>query len=295
MDVFHGVVGPPELDAVPGASFRIVQRRIQIAAQNGFRALDLSQLDGTLLALDWVVGETHHIWGSAVLVAPGVALTARHVVDDMRANGLLGDVGGYLLALGFHDDGMAIWNPRSFTSIGDGDLAILTLVRTTASPTAVTRHPVSINVAVMAARQPVAGECLSLVGFAATEGRYDTLRADRGAGLSSFGSVGPVIDVYSGGRDRSLPNPSVGVAARTVGGMSGGGAFDAEGRLIGVITSGIGEEPSFVSLCWPCVFTPLLVTWPPGLVEGEVTLHEMAQRQLCRIEGVEALRSYEVY
>jgi hypothetical protein len=75
--------------------------------------------------------------------------------------------------------------------------------------------------------------------------------------------------------------------------MSGGGVFDAEGRLIGIISSGIGEEPSCVSLCWPCVFTPLQVTWPPGLVDGEVTLHGMAQRNLCRIEGAEALRSYE--
>jgi hypothetical protein len=210
VEVFQGVVGSPELEPLPGASFRLTQRCVRFEAQGGFRALDLHQLDGTVLALDWVVGETHHIWGSAVLVAPGVALTARHVVDDMRANGFLDDAGGYLLALGFHEDGMAIWNPRIFTSIGDGDLAILTLVRTTASPTAVTRHPVSINVAVIAARQPLVEECLSLVGFAASEERFENLRAGRGAGLSLFGSVGPVIDVYSGGRNQSLPNPSVG-------------------------------------------------------------------------------------
>jgi hypothetical protein len=38
---------------------------IRIDDQSGFRGLDLAQLDGTVLALDWVLGKTHHIWGSA--------------------------------------------------------------------------------------------------------------------------------------------------------------------------------------------------------------------------------------
>jgi len=76
-------------------SVRVTHHHIRIEDQSGFRSLTLAQLNGTLLALDWVVGETHHIWGSAVMVAPGVALTARHVVDEMRRKGFLGEVGGY--------------------------------------------------------------------------------------------------------------------------------------------------------------------------------------------------------
>jgi hypothetical protein len=290
MDKFHGIVGPPELRAEAGMSLRLTHRYIQINAQRGFRSLNLAQLDGTLLALDWVVGETHHIWGSAVMVAPGVALTARHIVDAMRNKGFLGKVGGYLLALGFHNDGMAIWNPDSFTTIGDGDLSILTLVRATACPAAA--KPITVNVAILAARQPLLEESISLIGFAASEAKFENLTNDRGAGLALLGSVGPVIDVYPAGRDQSLPNPSAGVSAKTVNGMSGGAAFDVQGRLIGIITSGIGEEPSFISLSWPSVFTPVDVTWPPGFIQEPMSLHAMSQQGFCRIESIDALCSH---
>src|SRR6266849_5425433 len=94
MNTYHGTTGQPELDPVPGASFQLSQRYLRIDAQQGFRALDLHQVDGMVLALDWVVGNAHHIWGSAVLVAPGVALTARHVIDEMRVKGFLAEQGG---------------------------------------------------------------------------------------------------------------------------------------------------------------------------------------------------------
>ncbi len=289
MDKFHGIVGPPESHGEAGRSLRLTHRYIQIDAQSGFRSLNLAQLDGTLLALDWVVGETHHIWGSAVMVAPGVALTARHTVDEMHNKGFLGRAGGYLLALGFHNDGMAIWNPDSFTTIEDGDLSILTLVRTTASPAAA--KTITVNVAILAARQPLLGESISLIGFAASEAKFEKLTQDRGAGLALLGSVGPVTDVYPTGRDQSLPNPSAGVSAKTVGGMSGGAAFDVQGRLIGIITSGIGDELSFISLSWPTVFTPVEVTWPPGFFQESVSLHAMSQQGFCRIENIDALSS----
>jgi hypothetical protein len=291
MEKFHGVVGAPELAARAGMTFRLAHRLIRIDAQVGFRSLDLAQLDGTLLALDWVLGSTHHIWGSAVMVAPGVALTARHVVDEMRGHGFLGGAGGYLLALGFHSDGMVIWNPDSFTSIGDGDLSILTLVRATAQPAGAAQKAVSVNVATLAARQPLIGEAVSLIGFAAQETKFEDLTHERGATLALLGGVGPVIDVYRMGRDRRLPNPSAAVSAKTIGGMSGGAAFDAQGRLIGTIASGIGDDPSFISLIWPSVFTPVRVAWPPGLVQEPTTLHAMAQRGLCRIENIDAVLS----
>jgi S1-C subfamily serine protease len=216
------------------------------------------------------------------MVAPGVALTARHVVDDMREKGFLGVVGGYLLALGFHKDGMTIWNPDSFGAIGDGDLSILTLVRATPHPAT------TIGLATLVARQPLVGESISLVGFAATEVEFEN-----DAAIDLLGSVGRAIDVYPKSRDRCLlPNPSAAVSAKTIGGMSGGAAFDAQGRLIGIIASGIGEDPSLISLAWPCIFTPVEVAWPPGLINGPTNLHSMAQLGLCRIECIEALSSH---
>ena len=284
MHIFHGTVGPPELHAQ--VDFRLTHRYIRIDDQSGFRGLDLAQLDGTVLALDWVVGKTHHIWGSAVMVAPGVALTARHVVDHMRNEGFLGEeVGGYLLAIGFHNDGTAIWNPNNYY-FGDGDLAILTLVRI---PQNASRDLApTVNVATLVARQPLMGETISLIGFVAPErGEFEN-----DAALDLLGSVGPVIDLYPNGRGRSRPVPSAGVLAKIINGMSGGAALDAQGRLLGIITSGLDEEPSFISLSWPILFTPIEVAWPPGHFPEPTTLHAMAQLGFCRIECIEALRSH---
>ena len=55
MDKFHGIIGSPELEAQAGTDFQITHRYIQFEDQQGFGSLDLAQLDGTLLALDWVV------------------------------------------------------------------------------------------------------------------------------------------------------------------------------------------------------------------------------------------------
>jgi hypothetical protein len=286
---FQALVGPPELTPSEGMNFRLTHRYIRIEAQSGYRSIDLAQSDGVLLALDWVVGDAHHIWGSAVMVGPGVALTARHTVDAMRHEGFLrdGESGGYLLALGFYDHGMVIWHPNSFASIGDGDLAILTLLRSKAQPASVA------HIATLAARQPPVGEIVSLIGFAASKSIFENLPPDDGPVVDLLGSVGPVADLYPKGRDRhTLPNPAAGVSAKTVGGMSGGGAFDAQGRLIGIITSGIDETSSFISMSWPSVFTPIEIAWLPSLIPEPTTLHALAQRGFCRIEHIEAVRSH---
>jgi hypothetical protein len=276
------------MDARPAMKAQFIYRHFQFEGQQGFGWLDLAQLDGTLLALDWVVGETHRIWGSAVMVAPGVALTARHVVDAMCHKGFLTEGGGYLRALGFSQDGIASWNTDGFTA-GDGDLSVLTLVGATAHPAPAAEKVVAVKLATLAARQPSVGESISLVGFAASEIEFETSKNDP-AGIGLFVSVGTVINVYGAGRDRSLPNPSIGVSAKTINGMSGGAAFDSQGRLIGIITSGMGENPSFISLSWPSAFAPIEIAWPPGLIKGATTLHDMAQKGFCRIEGIEALR-----
>src|SRR5439155_26595793 len=128
-----GGVGAPELSAQLGGSLIVRHSLMNIHAESGFASLPLGIPRGMLLALDWFVGNTHQVWGSAVMVAPGVALTARHTVDAMRERGFLKPDGGLLLALGFEqDNSLTIWATTSITTVGDGDLSILTLVRATA-------------------------------------------------------------------------------------------------------------------------------------------------------------------
>lgn len=285
-DEFRATVGAPELTSQPGATVCFRTRYIRIEEQRGFKALDLDQVEGSILALDWVVDSTHHIWGSAVMIAPGVALTARHVIDEMRTKGFLSEAGGYLLALGFHKNGMEIWNANCFTSIDVGDLSIINLVRATHRQVPDSPGHVEVNAPVMATRMPEVGEHISMIGFAASQLSFDSAFAERPIGISLLGGVGPITDVYPDRRDRSLPNPSICVSARTVGGMSGGAAFDKRGRLIGVISRG-DSESAFISLLWPCAFTPLEMSWPPGLFPGRTNLVQLAKQGHCSIEELE--------
>ena len=282
---YRGVVGAPELSAQPRGSLIVRQSLINIHAESGFASLPLGSARGMLLALDWVVGNTHQIWGSAVMVAPGVALTARHTVGAMRERGFLNPDGGQLLALGFHqDNSLTIWATKSFTAVGDGDLSILTLVRATAGSAPNT----SVQVPVLAARQPKLKEKIVMIGYAATHETIEDFARD-GVGVDLRCSVGEVSDVYPERRDRfSLPNPSIGIAARVDGGMSGGGAFDESGRLIGIISRG-DDTSSFVSLLWPSVFTPIDLAWPPVPIEGRITLASLTSIGWAKIDNLESL------
>ena len=289
-DRFHAELGPPEDQPAEGMAYTFTQKAIRIAPVAGFRDLGLDQLDGLLLALDWVANDTHHIWGSAVMVGPGVAVTARHVVDEMRAKGFLATAGGQLFAVGFHANGrVELWRADTFTSVDVGDLSVLTLIRSTA-PSAQGVSPTNFSLAKMAARMPDVGETMSLIGFRAA----DLAFAGRALmGLALVGSVGQVIDVYPARRDaHGLPNPSAAIGARTVNGMSGGAAFDAEGCLIGVISSGLEAETSFISLTWPATYVPIAPKWPPMLSQTETSLGALAREGLAGTDKLDDVETW---
>jgi hypothetical protein len=266
---FEGQIGAPEVDAYPGKGIHLRHSRLRIQAEAGFRSMNLHQTDGIILALDWVTADFHHVWGSAVLVAPGVALTARHTIDAMREAGFLAEDGGILLAYGFHPQGMMIWNAVHVEQDPSGDLAVLTLVRATATPQWALDVPLPVHAASIAARMPRQGEILTLIGF----------KADKPAFKSSGADM--------------MPKPSAYIDAPTLGGMSGGAALDSEGHLVGIISKGMSAEgddgPSFILLTWPILFTEFEVVWPLGLSASPTSLHAMAGVGLASIEGIENL------
>ena len=191
--------------------------------------------------------------------------------------------------MSFHADRVELWRADSFTRVDIGDLSLLTLVRTTAAsgPPAA---PLKFSLARMAARMPGVGETISLVGFKAAEVSFEGRAL---VGLALVGSVGQVTDQYPQRRDsHGLPNPAIAVAARTVGGMSGGAAFDAAGHLIGVISSGLDGSPSFVSLSWPASYVPIAPKWPPAAMPSETSLGALAKDGRCGIEHLDDVRTW---
>jgi hypothetical protein len=87
--------------------------------------------------------------------------------------------------------------------------------------------------------------------------------------------------------EHGLPNPAACVGARTVNGMSGGGAFDEEGYLVGVIATSVGDEHSVASLSWPAIYTPVEPKWPPPLAGSGTSLAALARTGFCTIRNLD--------
>jgi len=78
------------------------------------------------------------------------------------------------------------------------------------------------------------------------------------------------------------------VLAETVGGMSGGPVFDADGFLIGILSAGMADV-SYVSLIWPALVVKIPLSWPMVTKHiGSVALVHVAGR-LCAIDRPDAL------
>lgn len=291
-NLYHVELGLPEGKPTRDAQLTFAQKAVRINSARGIADLDLHKLDGIVIALDWVADNRHHIWGSAVMVGPGIAITARHVIDEMIAHGLLKDSGGQIFATSLHADRVELWRADSYTRVDVGDLSLLTLIRTTAQPERPVEEPANFSLATMAARMPIVGENITLIGFKAAELSYS---ATAPLSLALVGSTGPVTDLYPQRRDaHNLPNPSFGVAACTVNGMSGGAAFDSNGRLIGVISSGVEDEHSFVSLTWPATYVPITPTWWPLMqLKSPTSLGALAKAGIFRIEHLDDVDTWQ--
>jgi Trypsin-like peptidase domain len=219
--------------------------------------LDPNFFQGTLASLAFHIDNFITIVGSAVIVAPGIALTAAHTATDFDSELKAGVAFPFLMSLGAH---MQCWSCSAISLVEGTDLATLSLTPLTALP-----PDGRLFTQAMTTRLPVAGERLFLAGFRSTEAPTRKHR------LSEFSAAlvatsGLVTKQYPQGRDSFLmPWPCVEVSTVAWGGMSGGPVFDIFGRLIGLVCSCVeaGDDggPSFVSLLWPAMAQLVHPTW----------------------------------
>jgi hypothetical protein len=240
-----------------------------------------------LLQLHLVDGNTVSVHGSAVLVAPGVAIAAKHVIEGFLTR-LSIEEGASLSCMSIASSQAMIWHCRKITILPDADLAILILRYASALP------PESIfRMAAITTRLPKVGEQVSMVGFTAMGGEFPF----DPVGYTVVGhvrvSVGTIGARYPTGRDKIMvPWPALEIASSASGGMSGGPVFDKHGLLLGIVSTSFGAEdhigPSYVSLLWPALMTPIDAEWPNGVHVSGRSLHEFGR--LCCIDRREALR-----
>jgi hypothetical protein len=234
----------------------------------GTRQLPLATCGGALLAVQSLSNGRSHVWGTAFLIAPGLAVTAAHVVRAYEDCGHFRGDAGALMALGLAEPISQIWYVDHIY-IGDtGDLAILRLTYGAKLPPRLTLTPLE-----MSAVMPSVGDVVTTMGFASAEEStaFDVEAGEiEGGGTSLLVSVGRVIDVYRFGRDRVMaPRACFAAEVESVGAMSGGPVLNADGRVIGFITSSI--EPTSTALgvtLFSMIYDALLAevqpTWPVG-------------------------------
>ena len=210
---------------------------------------------GAVLALHFGDQHNQRVIGSGVLIAPGLAITAWHILE-----GELPDVlnGGGFICSAIGDAGMMVWRPTAVARVSDSDVALISLK-------AASDAPALFHNAVITTRTPRLGERLIVAGF-----RSETFDPSaRPIPIRILASAGAVSQQYETGRDRvMLPGPCIEVDCSTIGGMSGGPVFDENGFLIGILSSSIDGGPSYVSLIWMALCTPVSIQWPAGLHKG---------------------------
>jgi hypothetical protein len=240
----------------------------------------LGAFGGALLAISFRDDHGQHTLGSAVLVHPGIAVTAKHVVSDWI--GALRSGNAAAVCQAPTPETVLLWDVEAVMELGDADLAILCLRFRAALPE-------SFSIGRVTTRTPRIGETLFLTGFTA-----EVATVPRGPEVAIGGHMrvchGEVIEVWPQGRDRvMLPSPALAVNCPAFGGMSGGPVFDEAGHLLGVVSSSSdGDEIAYVSHIWPVLLASIEPRWPFAL--PQTTLLHMGHKQGVSIERPDAFK-----
>lgn len=272
---------------VNGSEIFVNPRSHRFPPVQGLQAINnWDAFDGAMLFVHVGTTSSHQVVGSAVLVAPGIALTATHVIEPHLRDAVAGKCS--LLLTGIAKNGMMIWMPHQLVTNPYTDITTISLTYRAQLPTDET-----FNLAALSTRTPEIGEQISIVGF--RESRTELVAGMTGAHVRGQMHVasGRVSQIFRTQRDSAmLAWPTIEVECFAIGGMSGGPAFDEEGFVIGLLSSSVESSdqcgPSYVSLTWPALASKIRPVWPQGLFSKETSLLEM-DRRLCGLERPEAI------
>lgn len=230
---------------------------------------------GAVLSVAFPHARYNNVLGSAVMVAPGIAISAAHVLQECLDEVMANQLGA--TCLGLDGDRMDIWRIRHVTLGPDrsSDLAILSLELSSALP-----DDRTFNFASISTRTPALGERLILLGYRQIADPEEAPKAvHRQIEARMFMSSGRVAEHHPTGRDKLLlPGPCLQVDCHTVGGMSGGPVFDEQGLLVGILSSSVDGGPSWVSLVWPALCWGVRDGWPVALMAGDRRLLDLDSR-----------------
>ncbi|WP_429065520.1 S1 family peptidase [Aeromonas bestiarum] len=260
---------------------------------DGFVEQNLWELGGLIVAIGFMNADSQHTIGSGVMVAPGICLTATHVIEETRnKNALL-----YSFPC---SDSIRIWCPEDFHAHKSQvealpfqkpeerylDVSILSY-----SPFSKFNDSKDYVYSPVEVSLPKIGERLWAAG-------YREISNDGIPKIGFFVTSGIVTEQYPDGRGGHMKGACIEVAMKALGGMSGGPVFNEAGRIVGVISSCLeGQEddkgPTYVTLVWPSLVSTVYAPWPeqhwPESIAGlQVKAKEKGARLLGSAEFSEA-------
>lgn len=263
--------------------------RPEFTSDDGIGSLgSLHQAGNSIIAIGGFVGGRLHAMGSGVMVAPGLALTATHVMTEFSKKS------GPVFCTFLPNGGMRAWLPyESNAAVGHSDFvgfarhervltSDLTLVSCVLTSDAHEQHP--LMMAPLELELPLPGRRLWAVGF--REGEL----ASNATGIIPFISSGLVTACYPHGRGSNLASTCIEVRMDTVGGMSGGPVFNADGRVVGIVSTSFGGDdglgPTYVTLIWDAMRLAVRAPWPRGSWPTEDTdFFKARDLGLAKIKG----------
>ena len=233
--VSKGVVTGDPAKVLPiGSELRFQPTPIIGAVQEGAATLrNWEFFEGLLLQIALTDDEFMRVEGSGVMVAPGVALCATHVIEPHFERLLTGQ--GIGTCFGICANNLQVWNIRKVTSVPNTDITILSLELTSDLP------PENTFIqSVITTRTPARGEPLTICGFRAGKPAFQRGEKVVKASGELWVCKGSIIQAFPLGRDKAMIRwPALAVSVPAYGGMSGGPVFDSYGLLVGLLCSSI--------------------------------------------------------
>lgn len=251
----------PDKELTSGEQLTFAAQRVLFEGSNG-DFMRLGAQNGILLALSFRDRDGHHTYGSGVMVGPGLALCAAHVLHEHDFYGKLQrDKATLVVQAPLSDGVMLLWTVLCIALVPDSDLAVLSMALSSRYP-----EDRRFMTASLTTRMPALGDVLTVTGLSAAGDGTEAIGSKTRIEMAPQCQLGRVIDRYPNGRDRRLPGPCLAVACAVPGGTSGGPVFDSRGYLVGLLSASYeGAEISFVSHLWPAlVRAQACPVWPPA-------------------------------